>query len=112
MTKIDTKEWLEASENYDLDDYERAFAFMCKSYDEAQKEIERLKVFEDFVKTAGPFEIVSGDCIHRTSPSSRQVLNTNTNWLVSQDSRQFSRSTMSLKKLLDTIRIQKELGEG
>lgn len=43
MTKIDTKEWLEASENYDLDSYERAFAFMCKSYDEAQKEIELLK---------------------------------------------------------------------
>lgn len=84
---------------------------LCDAYDEAQREIERLKVFEDFIKTVGPFEIVEGDAIHRKTPSSRQVLNTNTNWLVSQDSRQFSRSTMALKKLLETIDIKKELGE-
>lgn len=108
MTKIDTKE---IKSEYKSCEYIHVIDEICDAYDEAQNEIERLKVFEDFIKTVGPFEIVEGDSIHRKTPSSRQVLNTNTNWLVSQDSRQFSRSTMALKKLLETIGIQKELGE-
>lgn len=73
--------------------------------DALKAEIERLR-------DLFPFEVAQGDAIHRLNPSSRQVLNTNTSWLVSQEGRAAHKlksdaeSLNNLLKIIDALQQQ------
>lgn len=58
-----------------------------------------LREAQEAWKALGPFEIVQGDAVHRTSPTSRQVVNSNIAWLVSGG----ERSAHKLQKWLAAL---------
>lgn len=59
----------------------------------------RLAEIERIFKEIGPLELVQGDCIHRTSPGSRQVLNSNATWAVTKDGRSGVRIRQMIEEL-------------
>jgi hypothetical protein len=51
------------------------------------------------IKALAPFEVVQGDAIHRTNPSSQQVVNSNAAWAVSNA----ERSAHKIRKHVDVL---------
>ena len=58
-------------------------------------ELEELK---KFLKSVGPFEVVTGDSLQRTSPNNSLRLNSQESWLVSNSQRSFI-------KLVDIVKV-------
>lgn len=51
------------------------------------------------IKALAPFEVVQGDVVHRTNPSSQQVVNSNAAWAVSNS----ERSAHKIRKHVDAL---------